>query len=883
MALVRAARYIALLILAGLLSPEEFGLFAALYVIVDGLVLLQGFGIGHALIYRQEKSEEAADTSFLLSVSIGILLLALAWFLAPTVERFYAANGMTAPFRACSIVLIIHALRLLPFRLVEKALDFKNKLVPAIAGSLAYLIVALSVAYQGGGVWALVAAEIASLSSETLAYWLMSPWKPKLRFELSLARQDLRFGWIVLGGTLLVFLFMNLDRVVISRAAGTYALGLYALAYAIANLPATLFVRALNTVLLPSYSSLGENREPQKILFLRATSYTAAIGGLYVIGLLAFGRYALKAAYGDTWLECVAALHILAFFALFRALSALVGDLLVGIGSVNTFRKICALQLAVACAGLYFGVTRGGISGVALAMAAASACSLVAGWRQAHKILDASPGDFMGSLLGPLGACTVAVVSSLCLRGILPAQESLLAVLAAAIAVALCFGLGWFAFDRELRADSTQWWKSLQRNRATSSDARRSPKQVLYCYYQGLAEPIPRLHGLAQIRALAGDRIRSFAVLSFENQDRKPRAKTNDLYRKTRRWLLEAGVKHAGLPRLNSRWLDIPLGVSYMLFAVLFRGVRILHCRSYIPTIMGLLVRILTPTRLLFDMRGLFVDEYLLEGALREGSSKLAFARWLERQLLLRSDAIVVVSEKFRTHLLSMPDLRANIVPARIHVIPNRVEQTRFSHLQAERSQLREKLGWQNRVVGVFVGSSASWHRLDQIMEAAARVMKKRDDVCLLVITYPSAEKARATATAAGIPEDRMAALSATVDEVPGLLAASDFSFMFVQKHISKDVCAPIKFSEYMAAGLPVVAGGSLGDVGDWIAREKLGVVVDPDDAEATLGRIQDLLSSEEFRTGGIRERCRVFAARQLDMKTTLEEYDAIYRSLDAQ
>jgi len=417
----------------------------------------------------------------------------------------------------------------------------------------------------------------------------------------------------------------------------------------------------------------------------------------------------------------------------------------------------------------------------------------------------------------------------------------------------------------------------------TRGEPLRRPKKVLYCHHQSLTEPIPRLHGLAQIRALASDRNREFAVLSFEHRNGKRGTETRELHARTRRWLLEGDVAHAALPLLNSRWLEIPLGTLYLLFAVIFRRIRILHCRSYIPAIMGLLVRVLTPTRLLFDVRGLFVDEYLLERALREGSPKLAFARWLERRIFFGSDAIVVVSERFRAHLLSRPDLRGRIRPERIHVIPNRVERTRFSSSRDERLQLREKLGWQNRLVGIFVGSSASWHRVDQIIEAAAGVIERRDDVCLLVIIYPSADKARSMAISAGIPEDRICFRSATVDQVPGLLSAGDFSFMFVQKHISKDVCAPIKFSEYMAAGLPVVAGGSLGDVGDWIAEEELGVLVDPDNAEETIGQIEDLLSSEEFRTGEMKERCQVFAAEKLDMKTTLEEYDAIYRSLDLQ
>jgi glycosyltransferase involved in cell wall biosynthesis len=405
--------------------------------------------------------------------------------------------------------------------------------------------------------------------------------------------------------------------------------------------------------------------------------------------------------------------------------------------------------------------------------------------------------------------------------------------------------------------------------------------KVLYCFHQSLGEPIPRLHGLAQIRALAGDRRRRFAVLCFEDRGEKPGAKKKRLLERTRRWLQEGGVSCTELPFLNSRWLEIPLAATCTLFLVIFRRVRILHCRSYVPAIMGLLVRSLTPTRLLFDMRGLFVDEYLLEGALREGSPKLALARWLERRLLFRSDAIVVVSERFREHLLSRPDLRAKIRPERIHVIPDRVELTRFDSSQSQRSHLREKLGWPSGLVGVFAGSSAPWHRLDQIVEVAARVIERRDEVRLLLVTYPSAARAKSMAALAGIPEDRVACLSVTIDEVPGLLAASDFGFMFLQRHISKDVCAPIKFSEYMAAGLPVVAGGSLGDTGEWIAEEKLGILVDPDDVEETTERVLELLSSEPFRAGEIREHCRVFAARELDMERTLEEYDAIYRNLD--
>jgi drug/metabolite transporter (DMT)-like permease len=93
-------------------------------------------------------------------------------------------------------------------------------------------------------------------------------------------------------------------------------------------------------------------------------------------------------------------------------------------------------------------------------MALGGAVSLVAGWREARRILDASRRDFVGSLLGSVGGCAAAAIPSLLLRNILPVPESLLAVVAAAIVVTLCFVLGWLALDRELRSETTQWWSS---------------------------------------------------------------------------------------------------------------------------------------------------------------------------------------------------------------------------------------------------------------------------------------------------------------------------------------------------------------------------------------------------------------------------------------
>lgn len=405
-------------------------------------------------------------------------------------------------------------------------------------------------------------------------------------------------------------------------------------------------------------------------------------------------------------------------------------------------------------------------------------------------------------------------------------------------------------------------------------------KRILYVFHKSLTEPIPRLHGLSQVADLA--RHRPFTVLSFERAWRGRGARQRELYAEVRARLRSRGVRHLRLPLTEATWLEVLLGAATILFEVLMRGVRIVHCRSYIPALMGLLACSITPARLVFDMRGLFVDEYLFVGAFREGSARLAFARWLERTLLFRSDAIVVVSRRFRDHLVARPDLARKIRPERVHVIPNRVDLARFEGLHDERRRVRAERGWERSVVAVYAGSGrARWHQVDLMMELMARAMTAFADLKLLVMTYPSTEHAKLSASRAGVPSSRAEFLTVDVAEVPSLLAASDLSLMLIERHVSKEVCAPIKFGEYMASGLPVVAGGSIGDAADWVRDERLGLVVEPERIDDAARAAVEFVASDDFRSGAARSRCEAFAAREMDMKRSLEEYEAIYASLE--
>ena len=256
-----------------------------------------------------------------------------------------------------------------------------------------------------------------------------------------------------------IFLFQVVDRVTIGRMLGTHQLGLYAFVLTLGALPANYAVRAFNTVLLPSYTSPGVDDARRRELFLRAVSYVAAVGTLFVIAVTGLGGYFLEAAYADKWVGAIAAFSVLAFLGVFRSFSALTEDLIVAVGKPALFRRINWLRLLLAAGGVWFGATHGGITGVAAVMTAATAVACVVGWVVAGRLTGFSFHEFGASFRGPLAAGAVSAVLLWLGRAALPADPSLVAFLAAGAALTVVFALSWVAVDHGVRGE----WRRLAR------------------------------------------------------------------------------------------------------------------------------------------------------------------------------------------------------------------------------------------------------------------------------------------------------------------------------------------------------------------------------------------------------------------------------------
>jgi glycosyltransferase involved in cell wall biosynthesis len=294
-------------------------------------------------------------------------------------------------------------------------------------------------------------------------------------------------------------------------------------------------------------------------------------------------------------------------------------------------------------------------------------------------------------------------------------------------------------------------------------------------------------------------------------------------------------------------------------------GSGILHCRGPLAALAALRSR--PPGwKVIHDYRSLDAVEMEEERGGSRGTRRLAR---LEAEACRRADLVSVVSEPLGRIVLEDYGVPAS----RVVVHPTGVETSAFAWEPDARSAARDELGLGDGPVVVYVGSAAHW----QLAEVCVRSAALLHDATLLVLSE-EAGTFRALAADAGIPDGRLVARAASREEVARLVCAADAALLPRARSPINAVAAPVKYAEYLAAGVPVVTVAGTGPFADQVEREELGAVAAEASPEALAAAAELLLSSGD----DLRARCRATAVREFDLEAIALRYVESYRTLAA-
>ncbi len=405
----KGLNFVKVLILARLLTPEDFGLVGIAWLAILSLETFSQTGFQAALIQRKGKIDEFLDTAWVIQFLRGILLFALLFFLAPLAEKFFNSSGVTPVLRFLGLTLIIGGLSNIGMVTFIKELNFRKQFAYQISGTLSDFLVAIPFALILRDVWALAWGQIAGATMRTIVSYFLHPYKPRLKFDLEKAHELFSFGRWVTVSTIIIFFFTNGDNAFVGKFLGITALGLYQMAYRISNLPATEIAHVISQVAFPAYSKLQESLPRLKEAYLKVFQLIVFLAfpaaGLIFVLASDFTKIFL----GEKWMPMVPAMQVLCIFGVTRALNATTGSIFQAVGRPSIIAKVSFIQLIFLAVIIYPLVKMSNLVGVAWAVTLANFLCFVLAFREVLQIINESKTKIVRAVFPSLLATVITI------------------------------------------------------------------------------------------------------------------------------------------------------------------------------------------------------------------------------------------------------------------------------------------------------------------------------------------------------------------------------------------------------------------------------------------------------------------------------------------
>lgn len=393
--------------------------------------------------------------------------------------------------------------------------------------------------------------------------------------------------------------------------------------------------------------------------------------------------------------------------------------------------------------------------------------------------------------------------------------------------------------------------------------------RVLYISYDGMLEPLGQSQVLAYLMRLATDA--KIHLISFE----KPGEWANVTEReRIARDIAGANISWTALryhkrpTALATAW-DIGCGIVVGLWLILRHRLHMVHARSYVPSVMAMVLKRMTGVKFIFDMRGFWADERVDGGLWPTNGRLYSVAKGFEHRFLLDADHVVSLTHAAVREMKRLGYLDERNVP--VTVIPTCADLSRFSPLPHDHGPASFVLG--------YVGSAGTWYLFDEVATCFAQLLHMHPEARFLIINRGEHEYIRERMSTAGVPERHLELITATHAEMPKQLARMDAAIFFIKPVYSKQASAPTKLAELLGCGIPCLGNAGVGDMTEVLEGEGVGVAIRSFDPKSMKDALQKLLQLTADH--GTSARCVAAAQRHFSLDEGVTRYRGVYDQLN--
>jgi len=336
------------IVLARLLTPEVFGLYAILLFVITLGVRFSELGLGAALIQRRDLDlATGLSAAFTATFALALVLGAAIMAAAPLVARWPGVSSeVTAPVRWLALLVVLSSLRMPAMVLLERRLAYLPLTIAETADTVTFNVVALAAALAGAGLWSFVLGALAARAANLAVLWTATRWRPTLRWNRRELTPVLKFAILFQGSVLIGVAGDAVVPTFVTAWSGVAAVGFLNWAATLAFLPLQV-VSIAGRVLFPALSSL--QAEPERFAEATARALNRVTAVLYPAAalLLAGADPIVRLIFGEAWVPAVPAVRCFCLSAIIGGTSTIFVHALYGLGRPDVVFRLNLASAAV--------------------------------------------------------------------------------------------------------------------------------------------------------------------------------------------------------------------------------------------------------------------------------------------------------------------------------------------------------------------------------------------------------------------------------------------------------------------------------------------------------------------------------------------------------
>jgi len=398
----RGFSLIRLIILARILSPNDFGLMGIALLTMSILETFSQTGFQQALIQKKEDIKSYLNSAWTFLILRGFVLFFILYFIAPYAAIFFGAPEAKPIIRVIGFSILFQAFTNIGITYFKKELEFNKEFIYQLTGTLADFVVAVSAVLILKNVWALVFGLLASNVVRCFVSYFIHPYRPCFSFDLGKAKELFGFGKWVLGSSILIFIGSHIDDISVGRLLGSAALGFYQMAYRISNMPATEITYVIESIAFPAYSKVQDCQVRLKQAYFRIMKLTIAISIPIAVGIFLLAPEFTQIFLGEKWMPMVLPMQLLAVAGLIKSVISTGSPLFTGSGYPNFEFYMQLIRGLIIIIAIYPLTIYMGTSGAALCVILSITGMFVIWYPCSHNITKASWLEYANAFWPPI-------------------------------------------------------------------------------------------------------------------------------------------------------------------------------------------------------------------------------------------------------------------------------------------------------------------------------------------------------------------------------------------------------------------------------------------------------------------------------------------------